>query len=99
MSFKSREKKRARRAAIHTTKQRDSEKIAGRHYQTIVSHPACCNECGGSLRPGAECVYRNRPMEILCVPCADRRELKYRPSLRWEKTKRPKQVRRRGRTP
>lgn len=81
MSFKSREKK--RRARIAQSKSRRLH--ADRHYLTIVSRAACCNRCGGSLREGAECIYRHTPREILCVFCADKLEIRYRPSMRWER--------------
>ena len=61
---------------------------AYRDYLTIVSRSACCNDCGGTLRTGGECVFRFEPKEILCIVCADLRNLKYRPSLRWEKAAR-----------
>ena len=47
-----------------------------------------CNECGGSLRDGAECVYRHTPRQILCVTCADLARITYRPSMRWERRNR-----------
>ena len=82
MSFKSREKKRRAKLAIAKSR---TETMAGRHYLTVVSRHCCCNECGGSLREGREAVYRHTPKEILCKRCADRGQLKPRPSLRWEK--------------
>ncbi|MGH2963833.1 MAG: hypothetical protein ACRDMH_00410 [Solirubrobacterales bacterium] len=84
MSFKSREKKRRRKIGIETARGQHREKIAGRHYLTIVSRAACCNDCGGSLRPGRECVYRFKPREILCTTCAASRKIRYRLSRRWE---------------
>lgn len=87
MSYKSREKKRAAKLAIAKSRA-GSDAMASRHYLTIVSRPACCNECGGSLRTGAECVYRFTPREILCVTCAEASKVHYRPSLRWEKSQR-----------
>jgi hypothetical protein len=87
MSFKSREKKRAARVAIAKSRAR-SETMAGRRYLTIVSRHACCNDCGGSLRKGRECVYRHTPREILCVTCAQARKLHFRPSVRWERRQR-----------
>jgi hypothetical protein len=35
-------------------------------------------------------VFRKVPQEALCVACADRAEIRYRPSARWEKSKRVK---------
>jgi hypothetical protein len=85
MSFKSREKKRQAKTAIAKARSENKDKMAGRHYLTVVSRPCSCNGCGGKLRHGAECVYRHTPREILCVACAERRGVKYRPSLRWER--------------
>jgi hypothetical protein len=83
MSYKTREKKRRRDIAIANARPK-----ADRHYLTIVSRAGCCNDCGGSLRPGKECVYRREPREILCKNCADERKIQYRPSRRWEKANR-----------
>ena len=80
MSYKTREKKRRRDIAVANARPK-----ADRHYLTIVSRAGCCNDCGGSLRPGAECVYRYEPREILCKNCADLRKIPYRLSKRWEK--------------
>ena len=88
MSFKSREKKRRRKLAIANSRREHGETMKARHYLTIVSRSACCNDCGGTLRTGGECVFRFEPKEILCIVCADLRNLKYRPSLRWEKAAR-----------
>lgn len=88
MSFKTREKQRHRKIAIAKARSEHRETMASRHYLTIVSRPACCNDCGGSLRRGRECVYRYSPKEILCKQCADSRELYYRPARRWEKHQR-----------
>lgn len=88
MSFKSREKKRRAKLAIGKARAEHRETMAGRHYLTIVSRHCCCNECGSSLREGAEAVYRHTPREILCKGCAGGRELRARPSERWEKQQR-----------
>ncbi len=90
MSFKSREKKRRARLAQASSQREQRSKYAGRHYLTIVLRAACCNKCGGSLREDAECVYRHTPKQILCVTCADLERISYRPSLRWEKARRPR---------
>jgi hypothetical protein len=42
------------------------------------------------MRPGRKgeagvIVYRREPGTILCVACADRDRVPYRPSLRWER--------------
>jgi hypothetical protein len=70
MSFRSREKKRRAKIAVGKARAQHHDTMAGRHYLTIVSRPCCCNECGGSLREGRECVYRHTPREILCAMCA-----------------------------
>ena len=87
MSFKAREKE--RRCKIAMERDRKAQRGgtgSARHYLTLVSRNCCCNnpDCGRPLRRDAECVYRHEPREILCVACADRREIRYRPSARWE---------------
>jgi hypothetical protein len=84
MSFKSREKKRRATLAIKKSRSENRDKMTGRHYRTVVSRHASCNDCGGALREGRECVYRHTPREILCVRCADGRGLQPRLSERWE---------------
>ena len=88
MSYRTREKKRHRKIATASARAQQREKHADRYYLTIVSRKASCNDCGGSLREGRECVYRYRPKEILCKVCADMRRLYYRPSMRWESAER-----------
>jgi RNase P subunit RPR2 len=88
MSYKSREKKRRAKIAVGRDTAKQRKDFKDRHYLTIVSRPACCNDCGHSLRPGSECVYRFEPREILCKDCADERKIPYRPSRRWEKANR-----------
>jgi hypothetical protein len=88
MSFRSRLKKRQARIARESGQREQRSKYADRYYLTIVSRSACCNRCGGSLREGAECVYRHTPRTILCVVCADLERISYRPSMRWERRKR-----------
>jgi hypothetical protein len=83
MSFKSREKKRARKLAMANARGR-----ADRHYLTPVSRHACCNRCGASLRAGRDdCVYRHTPREILCLGCATAEKVDYRLSRKWERHK------------
>jgi hypothetical protein len=82
MGYKSRTKKRAQRSAQR--QQRDSKEGKTRHYLTLNRYKACCNECAGILKEGAEIVFRYRPREILCLRCADAKGVKPRPSLRWE---------------
>ena len=88
MSYKTREQKRRRKIAITNARAQQRKQHPDRHYLTIVSRPACCNSCGGSLRKGRECVYRYEPREILCKGCADARGLRYRPSRSWERRNR-----------
>ena len=92
MSFKSREKKRQARVGQASGQREQRSKYADRYYLTIVSRAACCNECGGSLRNGAECVYRHTPREILCKLCADSQKIHYRPSTRWERLRKSKRL-------
>ena len=88
MSYKSREKKRRAKAAISKCRSENIDTIKGRHYITIVTRACCCNHGGERLAKGDDCVFRYEPKEILCVNCATVLEIKYRPSQRWEKTKR-----------
>jgi hypothetical protein len=88
MGYRSREKKRRRKAAIASTKRQYSTGMDTRYYLTLVKHPCRCKSCGGKLGPGADMVYRHTGPVTLCVPCADRDPLvEYRPSLRWEQRK------------
>jgi hypothetical protein len=85
MSYKSRQKKRAIRAAQF--KHRDT--IAGRFYLTLVVQKTCCARCGGILNVGREMVYRHTPREALCLVCAERDpEIRARPSVAWELARR-----------
>jgi hypothetical protein len=88
MSYTTREKKRRWKIAITNARAQQRKQHPDRHYLTIVSRSACCNNCGSSLRAGAECVYRYDPREILCKNCADGAGLHYRPSRRWERQNR-----------
>ena len=88
MGYKSREKKRQARIAQASGQREQRSKYVDRYYLTIVSRAACCNRCGGALHAGAECVYRHTPREILCLDCADRMQISYRPSMRWERLQR-----------
>jgi hypothetical protein len=87
MGYRARERKRRRRVAQgHAqTEARQSGSSARRRLLTIVRQKTCCAACGWILKPGADMVYRHEPREALCVRCADRDRLKYRPSLHWEK--------------
>jgi hypothetical protein len=92
MAWKHREAKRKQRAAIarDRTEARKSGSSSGRWWLTIVSRTTCCAnpECRGILRVGGEMVFRKVPQEALCVACADRAGIRYRPSARWEGTRR-----------
>jgi hypothetical protein len=91
VSYKSREKKRKYKAAAAKA---ETEQRRHRHpdrwYLTIVNRSGVCNDpsCGAPLREGRECVFRFSPKEILCLRCAERRKIHYRPSLRWEQANR-----------
>ena len=88
MSYRSREKKRIRKAAISNVRAKHGETMRSRHYLTIVTRSCCCNDCGKPLRRGAESVYRYEPREIVCLTCAELRGLDYRLSQSWERAKR-----------
>lgn len=92
MSYRSREKKR-KASQAHAAIERNRKQHPDRWYLTIVSRPCCCNKCGGSLRGGADCIYRRTPREILCPVCASANKIAPRPSARWEK-KRGRKARR-----
>jgi len=89
MGYKQRERKRKKSAAqVQTQAQaRQTGSSAGRHWLTPVEHKTCCARagCRAILRPGAAMVYRHTPRETLCVGCAKREGIRYRPSLRWER--------------
>jgi hypothetical protein len=87
MSYTSRQKKRKARQA-HAAIERNRNQHPDRWYLTPVIRNCSCNGCGGSLREGAECVFRYSPREILCRVCASSRKIAPRPSARWEKAKR-----------
>lgn len=87
MSYNSRQKKREARQA-RAAVERNRKKHPERWYLTPVTRNCCCNGCGGSLREGAEFVYRHTPREILCRVCADSRGIAPRPSARWDKKNR-----------
>jgi hypothetical protein len=88
VSYKSREKKRRAKAAMNDAVAKQRKVYADRHYLTPVKRNCCCNRCGTSLRVGHECVYRHTPREILCLDCANRERVRYRPSMRWERRNR-----------
>jgi len=94
MAFKHREARRKKRAAIARDQKeaRRSGSASGKWWLTVVKKKTCCAnpDCRGILRVGGEMVFRKVPQEALCVPCADRAGIDYRPSLAWEKTRRVK---------
>lgn len=77
-------KTKRRRAAIRLTKKQHSATIAARYYLTFAKRKTPCAGCGGKLETGSELVYRHEPRELLCLPCAESRGIKARPSLKWE---------------
>jgi hypothetical protein len=88
MSYKSRERKRRRKAAVSRAKRQYSAVTDARYYLTPVKHHCRCSACGGKLAPGVAMVYRRSGPVTLCVPCADRDSLvEYRPSIRWEQSR------------
>lgn len=96
MSYKSRQRKReyrkAERAEARSQHQRRVVN-ADAWYLTIVKSEAHCAGCGGTLREGSDMVFRYSPLEMLCVPCGQSREIKFRPSRSWDQRER----KRRGR--
>jgi hypothetical protein len=91
MGYRQRERKRRMKRVAAGAAQRQSREnasAAARHWLTVVTERCCCNECAGILAVGRECVYRHTPREILCIRCAQRQSISYRPSLRWEKESR-----------
>ena len=99
MSFKTRERKRKKRAAVNRdqARARKSGSSSQRWYLTLVIKPCSCNnpECGRHMRPGGkgdprELVYRREPRTVLCVDCAQKLGIQYRPSARWEQSRRVK---------
>jgi hypothetical protein len=92
MSYPSRQKKREEKVVVSQAngairEHHRSEATQSRWFLTVAKRDSSCSQCGGSLRKKAECVFRFEPKTLLCVPCADGREIKYRPSVRWERAK------------
>lgn len=96
MSYRTREKKRKARCA-QALVNGNQRKHPDRWYLTIATRNCACNGCGGSLRRGAECIFRYEPKEIICRPCADKRGVVLPPSATWEKVKKPRRRVRKGR--
>ena len=91
MAWKHRQAKRKKRAAIARDRKtsRTTGSPSGKWWLTIVTRKTCCANpaCGGILREGGEMVFRKVPGATLCVPCADRAGISYRPSRRWEQSR------------
>jgi hypothetical protein len=91
MSYRSREAKRRKKAAIRAAKGEHRRSMDARYYRTKVKRPCQCSSCGCKLKMNADLVYRRAGPVTLCVPCADRDPLvEYRTSLRWEKAREQK---------
>jgi hypothetical protein len=86
MSYESRKKKRRHKRI--ESKRRLAPETARRWFLTLAKKPGRFNCCGARFDRGAEIVFRFEPREIRCQRCADRAGLKYRLSLRWERTRR-----------
>ena len=91
MGWKHREAQRKKAAATARARKesRKSGSSSNRWWLTILQSKTCCANpaCHGILRPGAEMVFRKVPEEALCVACADRAAIRYRPSVRWEQNR------------
>jgi hypothetical protein len=101
VSFKQREARRKKRAALARDRVESPGKArhlhtvpgkptaAERWWLTLVTKKTCCANpaCRGILREGREMAFRKVPQEALCVACADRAGISYRPSARWEQSR------------
>jgi hypothetical protein len=89
VSFKQREAKRKKRAALARGRVPGKPSAAERWWLTLGVRKACCArpECRRIIAEGQEMVYRHAPREVLCVACADRERVFYRPSTRWERSR------------
>lgn len=86
VSYRSREAKRRKKAAIRATKREHRTTTATRYYLTKVKRPCRCSSCGAKLRMGDDMVYRKDGPVTLCLRDADGDPLvDYRTSLRWER--------------
>jgi hypothetical protein len=89
MSFKSRQKRRMKKAATRKARLHHASETPHRYFLTIVTTDARCVACGGHLKRNMEFVYRKQGPVCLCVSCADHDPLvTYRPSSRWESRRR-----------
>jgi hypothetical protein len=88
MSYRSRESKRRKKAAIRAVKNEHGDVMAERYYLTRVKRECQCSSCGSKLRVNTDMVFRKSGPVTLCVRCADNDPLvDYRLSTRWEKAK------------
>jgi hypothetical protein len=98
VGFKQRERKRRRKAATSSAqaKARESGSSAGKWWLTPLRSTACCARCATVIREGHDAVYRYKPREVRCLPCAERDpdSKGYRPSLAWERQRRARGRRR-----
>lgn len=86
MSYRSRESKRKKKAAIQSVKREHGKAMRSRYYLTAVKRECRCSSCGLKLRVKGDMVFRKDGPVTLCVPCADRDPLvDYRLSIRWER--------------
>ena len=90
MSYRSREAKRRKKAAVHAAKKKDQRNVRSdpnpRYYLTKVRYDCRCSGCGRHLRKRADMVYRQLGRVTLCLRCAEADPLvDYRTSLRWER--------------
>jgi hypothetical protein len=91
MSYRSREAKRRKKAAIRAARGEHRERMDARYYLTKVKRPCSCSACGFKLKMGNDLVYRRAGPVTLCLRCADRDPLvDYRLSLRWERAQETK---------
>lgn len=94
MSYRSREAKRRKKAAIHAAKKEQRNVRSNpspRYYLTKVRYDCRCSSCGTKLRKRADMVYRHLGPVTLCLCCADRDPLvAYRLSVRWERAQEAK---------
>lgn len=89
MSFRSRESKRKKKAAMSAAQSKaGATGLAPRWWLTIVTRDTCCARCALVLRIGAAMVYRSQPREALCPACAETAGVKFRPSVAWEQQRR-----------
>jgi hypothetical protein len=87
MGYASRQKKRKYKR-IERKQRRRTPETAARWFLIIAKKPGQCGCCEKiRFERGAEIVYRHEPRAIFCLRCADREGIRYRPSLRWERSR------------